>query len=179
MVLCPRCGVENYEDAVYCANCGAQLNSRGSKAYREESDYLGAASSGVILIILAITYFRYPFDFTLISDYIQRMATLQRYIKPPTAFFVPAIFFFNAVGVWSLVLGGLRVVFQRSLRRAIGDFAGGLFIFFFAFLLSSYADNVIRGWTVLAYLIVGIGLLVILQGLMHWIMSDSRRTQKR
>jgi hypothetical protein len=135
---------------------------------REPTDYLGALSAGVILIILAITYLRYPIDIYVVVSYFESLIVRQRYVKPPLALFDPAIFFFNVVGVWSLVLSGLRIVFQRSVRRAVGDFAGALFSFFFAFLLREYANNVLRGQAVLAYFIVAIGLLVIVNAIVSF-----------
>jgi len=191
MVSCASCGAENPDDAIYCAKCGARVEKRarvgdefseatgrgssqcfGTRAFprrrREQADYLGALSAGVILIVLAVTYIRYPINFSLIVDYFQSLIVSQRYVKPPLALLNPAIFFFNVVGVWSLVLSGLRIVLQRSVRRAIGDFAGGLFSLFFAFLLTNYANNILRGQAVLAYFIVGIGLLMVVNAIISF-----------
>lgn len=163
MVPCPKCGSENLEDAIYCANCGAPLTQHMLLQKRiDETDYLGMVSTGIVLILLAITYFRYPIDFYLIIDYVQRITSSQSYIKPPQTFFPPAIFFFNIIGIWSLTLTVLRLISQRSVHKSIGDFAGAVFSFFIAFLLTNYANNTISGRTILAYLIVGVGLLIII-----------------
>ena len=169
MVSCANCGAKNPEDATYCAKCGARLEKRARPIRRrEEADYLGALSAGVVLIILALTYLRYPFDLSLIVNYFESLATYQRFIKPPLALLNPVIFFFNAVGVWSLALSALRIVFQRRVRRAIGDLVGGLFSFFVAFLLTSYANDVLRGQAVLAYFVIGIGVVVVVNAIIHF-----------
>jgi len=166
MVSCTNCGAENPDDAVYCRSCGARLGRRRPLTrHRGEVDYLGALSAGVILIILAVAYIRYPFEIPMVVSYFENMISGQRFIKPPLALLTPAIFFFNVVGVWSLALSGLRVILQRSVRRAIGDFTGALFSFFLAFLLTNYANDVLSERVVLAYLVVGIGLLVIVNAI--------------
>jgi len=129
----------------------------------------------VILIVLAVSYLAYPISVSLIVDYFRSLEMQQRFVKPPTALLNPVIFFFNLVGVWSLFLAGLRLVFQRSARKAIGDLAGGLFSFFIAFLLTNYANDVIRGQAALAYFIVGIGLLIIVNAIVSFVRMDLRQ----
>jgi hypothetical protein len=122
-------------------------------------------TGGVILIILAVTYLRFPIGLTVIPSYFETILLQQRYIRPPQILFNPTIFFFQAVGLWSIVVSILRLVLQKSVRKAIGDFSGVLFAFFVAFLLANYADGTIAGRTLLAYFIVGIGLLAIVNAL--------------
>ena len=124
-------------------------------------DYLGGISAGLILVILAVTYFVYPFDFHLITNYFGSMITLQRYIEPPASLIMTASFFLNVVGVWSVVLAGLRLAIQKSIRKSIGELSGAAFKFFLAFLLISYAENVITTGKVLEYFIIGAVLLVV------------------
>ena len=176
MVQCSRCGTDNPDEAVYCTNCGALLEKREPPARRrEEADYLGALSAGVILIVLAVAYLRYPISVSLIVDYFRSLEIQQGFVKPPSALLNPVIFFFNLVGVWSILLAGLRLVFQRNARKAIGDLAGGLFSFFIAFLLTNYANDVIRGQAALAYFIVGIGLLIIVNAIVSFVRMDLRQ----
>jgi hypothetical protein len=169
MRSCPKCGASNLDDAGYCRNCGASLTRIAPPApverLRREPDYIGALSGGVILIILAVTYLRFPVGLTVISSYFETMLLQLRYIRPPQAFFSPTIFFFEAVVLWSIVVSMLRLVLQRSVRGAIGNFSGALFSFFVAFLLANYAGGTIAGRTLLAYFIVGIGLLAIVNAL--------------
>jgi len=51
----------------------------------------------------------------------------------------PMIFFFYAVGVWDIVLSGLRIVVEKNVKKALGDLFGCFFSFFCAFLLTKYA----------------------------------------
>lgn len=137
---------------------------------------LGAISAGVILIILAVTYLIYEptINFSTIVDYFERMGNLKTFIKPPIFLFDPAIFFFNAIGVWSLILSGLRIVFQRSAGKATGDVTGAFFSFFTAFLLTNYAADVFTEQTTLAYFIIGIGILVIINGVIYFAFPERK-----
>lgn len=161
MVVCQKCGKQNSEDAVYCSSCGTWLAGVAVSHRYVAPDYLGGISAGVILIILAVTYFVYQFDFHLISNYFGSMIALQRYIKPPVSVLMTASFFFNVVGVWSVILSGLRLTIQRSVRKSIGDLVGAAFDFFLAFLLYSYAENVLTTEKVFEYFFVGVALLMV------------------
>ncbi len=174
MVICERCGKQNTEDAVYCSSCGAWLERVADSHYHVASDYLGGISAGVVLIALAVTYFMYPFDFHLISNYLGNMIALQRYIKPPVSLLVTASFFFNVVGAWSVVLAGLRLTIQKSIRRSIGDLAGAAFDFFLAFLLYSYAENVLTTANVFEYFLVGAISLVVVNIVSQFLVRHER-----
>jgi zinc-ribbon domain len=177
MISCPKCGASNPDDAEYCRNCGASLTRIAPPGpvarLRREADYISALSGGVILIILAVTYLRFPVGLTVIRSYFETMLLQQRYIRPPQLLFSPTIFFFECVGLWSIVVSVLRLILQRSVRKAIGDFSGTLFAFFVAFLITNYADGTIAGRTLLAYFIVGIGLLAIVNALASHREKDS------
>jgi len=171
MPYCPKCRAEVSSEMKFCPKCGASLGVT-VQPFRDRmrergSDILGAVSAGVILILIALTYMRYPIDPSTIVDYFESMTVQRTFIKPPLIFFDAAIFFFYAVGTWGIVLSGLRLVFQRSVRRALGDLVGGFFSFFFALLLSRYAGGVFTWRTTLAYFIVAIGLLVIVNAIIH------------
>lgn len=141
---------------------------------------LDVISAGVILIILAVIYLMYAstINFSEIVDYFERMGNLKTFIKPPTFLFDPAVFFFNAVGVWTLILSGLRIVFQRSVGKAIGDVTGAFFSFFIAFLLTNYASDIFTGQTTLAYFIIGIGILVIVNGVIYFAFPERKVKNK-
>ena len=165
MVICQKCGKQNTEDSVYCSNCGSGIMRVESVLADSHSysppDYLSGISAGIVLIILAVTYFMYPFDFHLITNYFVSMIALQRYIKPPASLIMTASFFLNVVGVWAVILAGLRLAIQKSIRKSTGDLSGAAFDFFLAFLLISYAENVITTGNVLEYFIIGAVLLVV------------------
>jgi len=129
---------------------------------------LSAISAGVILIILATTYLMHPVPLSVVIDYFKSMEVHRAFIKPPLILLDLVIFFFNAVGVWQLVLSGLRIVFRHSVRRALEDVTGAFFSFFIAFLLTNYAIDVFTWQTALGYFIIGIGALVIINGIIHF-----------
>jgi len=169
MPNCPNCGTEVPSDAKFCTKCGADLRRstrpREALRTRHEPDVLGAVSAGMILIILAVTYLMYPIDWSVVPRYFEEMGRLKQFIKPPLILFNPAIFFFNLIAVMSLAMSGLRALWERNIRGAINDLAGGLFSFFIAFLLTNYRDNIISARTGLALLIVGIGGLVMVNAI--------------
>jgi len=175
MPYCPECGEEVGPEAKFCPNCGADLSAaaqtstfRISERRPREPYLLRFVSTGAVLIIIALTYILYPIDFAVIISYFESMANQEAFIKPPLILFDPAIFFFSAVGVWSIIFSGLRVLFQRILRKALGDLIGGFFCFFCAFLLINYAADVFTGRTTLAYFITAIGLLVTVNAMLHY-----------
>jgi len=186
MVKCSSCGKENEDNATFCTNCGARLQgsadsqraeassserspewsgSKPSLRHHEGEGFLGAVSAGVILIILAMTYLRYPNVFSAFVGYIRAWEFAHGFVKPPPVLVEPGIFFLEAVAVWSLVLAVLRIIVQRSARKAVGELAGALFCLFVAFLLIEYISDVYAGRTVLAYLVIGVGFVVVVNAL--------------
>lgn len=173
MPYCPRCGKEVSNEIKFCPQCGGALDATAQPEGSEinvrvpvranipqRTDLLGLVSAGIILVILGFTYFRYTIDFSVITNYIQNMANSKVFVKPPLVLIDPMIFFFYAVGVWGIILSGLRVFLEKSVRKALSDLFGCFFAFFCAFLLSNYAANVLTTRMVGAYFIIAIGLLI-------------------
>jgi len=182
---CPKCGFEVGEDAKFCPKCGTALGvdvqppiGRIREKGPKGPDILGAISAGVVLIIIALTYIVYieKIDPTIIIEYFEGMAEQGTLRKPPLILFDPAIFFLYAVGVWGIVLSALRIILQRSARKALGDLIGGFFSFFLAFLLTNYAADLFTGRTTLAYFIIAIGLLVIVNTIIHFVFPERWQT---
>jgi len=173
---CPECGAETSPEMKFCPKCGAAIGAVPQPIkprIRERGpDIIGLVSAGAILIIIGLAYVRNPIDPSVITDYFQRMGTQRTFIKPPSVLFDAAIFLFYAVGVWSIVLSGLRIIFQRSVRNALGDLIGGFFSFFVAFLLTSYAEGVFTGRVTLAYFVIAIGVLVILNAALDFALKE-------
>jgi len=170
---CTECGKEVADETRFCDNCGASLKSAQSAAdgiqntlpvnqkISERQDLLGLVSAGVILILVGITYQRYPIDLTVIRDYIQNMASSGIFVRPPQVLFDPMIFFLYAVGLWGIVLTVLRIVVDRNVGKAAQDFCGCLFAFFCIFLLTNYATGVFTERVLAAYFVVAIGVLIV------------------
>ena len=196
MVRCSSCGSDNVEGALYCTNCGVRLQlgadstraaapasersseqsrSRPSDRHRrEETDFLGVLTVGVILIILAMTYLRYPGVISAFDSYMRSLGGARGFVKPPRILIEPWVFFFEAIALWTFILAVLRIVLQRSLRRAVGDAVGALFSLFVAFLLTNYADAAYSGRIVLAYFVIGVGLIVVVNALTSFAFPDRR-----
>jgi hypothetical protein len=130
------------------------------EVYRNEG-MLGAISAGAVMVIIALTFIRFPGSFTVLGDYFTAMGDLGRFVRPPAVLLDGAVFFFAAVGLWSLLFAILRLLVQRSARKALGDAVGGAFSFYVAYVVSAYAALSFGGVALLAYLIVGLGMLAI------------------
>lgn len=168
MPYCPRCGKEVSNEMSFCPQCGGALGttaqpdtSRIRITVPRRPDLLGLISVGVVLILVGLTYYRYTIDPSVIGNYIQNMADKKVFIKPPLALLDPMIFFFYAVGAWGIVLSGLRIVLERSVKKALGDLSGCFFSFFCAFLLTNYAANAFNEQIMGAYFVIAIGLIIV------------------
>ena len=187
MPCCPGCGKEVSNEMSFCPQCGAALGAttlpdtsrtRVTVPVRANisrySDLLGLMSVGAVLIVLGLTWYRYAIDLSMIINYIQEMGDRNVFIKPPLALLDPMIFFFYAVGVWNIVLSGLRIVLEKSVRKALGDLFGCFFSFFCAFLLTNYAANVFTEQIVGAYFIVAIGLLIVANVIVYLVFREKK-----
>jgi len=187
MPYCPRCGKEVSNEISFCPQCGtalgATIQSNTSRMLvtvpvraniPRRPDLLGLISAGAVLILVGLTWYRYAIDHSMISNYIQKMADKNVFIKPPLALLDPIIFFFYAVGVWGIVLSGLRLVLEKNLRKAFGDLFGCFFSFFCAFLLTNYAANVFTEQIVGAYFMVAIGLLIAANAIVSLVFREKK-----
>jgi hypothetical protein len=153
----------------FCPNCGTTLPPRESAPAlssaaprtKPRSDILGGLSFGVVLILLAITYIRYPVAPETVITYIQRLANQRVFLKPPVILLNFSIFFFYASGAWGLVLSALRLLIQHNTRQTVTDLLGAFFSLYCGYLLTNYLEDVITSQGAFAYFIVGIGVLII------------------
>jgi hypothetical protein len=145
------------------------------EASRNES-LLGAISAGAVLIMIALTFLRFPTVFTVMGDYFRSMGELGIFFRPPQIMLEAAYFFFAAIGLWTLAMAVLRLLVQRSARRALNEAAGGLFSFYVAFVISLYAALRVGGIGAVALIIVGLGALVIVHGFIALALPWRRQT---
>jgi hypothetical protein len=180
MPYCPNCGKEVSNEMNVCPSCGGVLSSTDQPAQSEirattpvqtsvaqKSDLLSLISVGVVIMLIGLTYYRYTVDLSLIRNYIENMAASKVFIKPPTALIDPMIFLFSAAGIWGIILSGLRLLFEKNVRKAFGDLFGGFFAFFTTYLLTSYGANAFTEQIMGAYFIVAIGVLIVANSLIY------------
>ena len=103
-----------------------------SRQRRRIGDFLGLVSVAAILILIAVTYMRYPISASTLVEYFESMGRQGVLIKPPSILLDASIFFFYAAGGWGIVLSGLRIVFERSINKASSDLIGAFFSIFLA-----------------------------------------------
>jgi hypothetical protein len=142
---------------------------------REKPDFLGIVSGGVVLILLAITYIQYPISLSVLTNYLENMATQGVFLKPPLQLIDFAVFFLNAAGLWGIALTVLRIIFEHNIRKAFSDLVGGFFSFFIAYLVTNYARGSFTGHATLAYFIMSLGLLIIANAAVYFIPSKRDR----
>ena len=168
-MICPSCNDPIQEDMLFCANCGTALPKQVPTSptpsalpqRKRRTDILGGLSAGVVLILLAISYLRYPIAPETVTSYLQRLATQRVFLKPPTIILNFGIFFFYASGAWGLVLSALRLIVQRNIRQTLTDLFGALFSIYCGFLLTNYLEDGVTSQGAFAYFIVGIGILIV------------------
>ena len=134
------------------------------EAYRDEA-LLRAISAGVVLLLLAVTVLRHPDILALVGDYFRSMGEAGAVFRPPILLLQAGAFFLAAVGLWTLVMAAMRIVLQKSPRRALSEVVGSLFSFVVAFVLSGYAAGRYGGVAAIAFIIVGLGAIIIANGL--------------
>ena len=133
-------------------------------------------SAGVFLIILASAYVIYsPYiDVNEVITYFRNIPVHMGEIRPPQPIMDTAVFFFNSMGAWTLAVAGLRIVFQRSVPKALGDITGAFFAFFTSYLITNYAFHVFIWQTAVAYFIIGIGAIIIVNALVYFVFSEKQ-----
>lgn len=131
----------------------------------------------MILILFAVTYMSYPISASTMIEYFKGMGQQGVFIKPPSILLDASIFFFYASGGWGIVLSGLRIVFERSVKKASSDLIGAFFSIFLALLTTNYAADVVTARTTLAFFVIGLGSIVIVTSVVHVVFY--RKPQRR
>ena len=72
------------------------------------------------------------------------------------------------------MLSGLRLTIQKSIRRSMRDLAGAAFDFLLAFLLYSYAGNVLTTGNVFEYFLVGATSLLVVNIVSQFLIRQER-----
>jgi hypothetical protein len=140
-------------------------------------DLLGLLSVRVVLILFAVTYLRHPGTLAALVAYVETMVALKTYVKPPQSLLDAASFLFYAAGLWGLVLAALRLVVQRSMRKAVSALTGGVFALVIAYLVTGYATDLYTGRATVAYFIIAAGVLVIVNAVIQFQTRPRRRTR--
>ena len=181
MPYCPKCGREMSKTMKFCPNCGSL---RDPTVIREKSskmpDILDLISVGGILIIIGVTALRYEFNIiNVLIDYFQELINYGAFIRPPSILYEPIIFFFYVVCAFGIIISGVRIIFQRSTRKALSDLTGGIFAFLCAVIISNYAAENFTGHTTLAYFVVSIALVIIANAIIYYMLPETERNNSR
>jgi len=149
------------------------------KAKRVELESaLGTVSFGVFLLIVAATWMLYPLLPTEIITYLtslpSRSAVLGQPVMPPLTLFKPAIFFAYVLGVWLLILAGIRAV--AHVHGASSDAAGGVFFVACAFLFGLYTQGRVPARTLTPIIIILLGAVVTIAALLRALWQQRRES---
>ena len=128
---------------------------------------LDATSFGVFLIIVGLVFALSPGFLGSLGDFFRSFAT---YNGPPPYSAFPAVYdaFFNflsLMGVWSLVLAGIRLVVGLGWLSGVGSALGGIFLLIVGYYGRQLAQVGVSAWTVIAFIVIVGGILLIVNGL--------------
>ena len=113
------------------------------------------------MISLALAALAYPNTVSLIVEYLRELGARGYPFMPSYALARPVILFLNLVGAWSIIEGGLRLVFMMNPRRMFLNVAGGVFSIFLAYILNQHYLGLIRLSAIIPLAIAGLGMLII------------------
>jgi len=137
---------------------------------------LDAASFGVFLIIVGLVFAFTPGFLGSLGDFFRGFAT---YRGPPPYSAFPAVYdaFFNflsLMGVWSLVLAGIRLAVGLGWLSGVGSALGGVFLLVVGYYGRQLFQTGVSVWTVIAFIIIAGGILVIANGLTKHYLGPGR-----
>jgi hypothetical protein len=170
MPYCKRCGAEYQEGAKFCIKCGSSITEEwkpprdecfGEK--KQETDYIGLASFGIFLLIVAYLFLTNPLlgedivsFFTNLSD--AKFLPSGRLIDIFTLFLI-------LIGAWSFVEAGIRAAIKQPFRKSLSGVFTGVAFIIFAYLVSRYSQGTLDWQIALVLEIIIIGILIILYGI--------------
>ena len=178
MPYCPKCGREMSNTMKFCPHCGALRDPTVIREKRSKMpDILDLISVGGILIIIGVTALRYQINIiNVLIEYFQELINYGAFIKPPSVLYEPIIFFFYVACAFGIIISGVRIIFQRSTRKALSDLTGAIFAFLCAFIMSNYAANYFTGHKTLAYFVVSIALVIIANAVIYYMLPEKERS---
>jgi hypothetical protein len=132
---------------------------------KKESDPLGLASLGALLILAAFTWFYYPAASPQIQPFLQDLMTYYRPTKMYGELYEAFTFFAYWYGAWLLILACVRVTLKQELTRILGGATIGGALVSFGYILNEYSHMGITGNQLILQVIIVLGILVMLNSL--------------
>lgn len=128
---------------------------------------LDATSFGAFLIIVGLVFTLTPGFLGSLGDFFRSFAT---YRGPPPYSAYPAVYdaffsFLSLMGVWSLVLAGIRLAVGLGWLSAVGSALGGVFLLVVGYYGRQLIQAGMSAWTVIAFIMIVGGVLLIVNGL--------------
>lgn len=134
---------------------------------REESDFINGVGLGVLLIILASIFIKFPGIPGTFIDWLKGIGEGGQII-PPRSLLEPAAWLFGAMGFWEIISGITKGIMRKRFSSSIDDVYGGLFSIFLAYLLLLFIKGSISWGVVWPMFIIALGGLIILTALTHY-----------
>jgi hypothetical protein len=163
MPYCTKCGAEYQEGAKFCPKCGSSIAGEwrpprdecfGGK--KQESDYVGLASFGIFLLIVAFLFLDIVSFFTNLFDGM---------FQPSGRLIDVFALFLILIGASAFVTAGIRAAIKQPFRKSLSDVFGGIAFIAFAYLVNRYSQGALDWQIVLVLEIIIIGILIILYGI--------------
>ena len=141
-----------------------------SQSKPELESRFGAVSIGAFLIIIAVTWMYHPWLPSEILAYFKSFGTFGYPVAPPLILFKPTIFFAYVLGIWLLVLAGIRAI--AHVGGVSSDAAGGVFWIFCSYFLGLYAQGGISAWMIIPVLVILLGILITISSLVKALLKS-------
>lgn len=127
---------------------------------KKESDPLGLVSLGVLLVLVAFTWFYYPSASPQIQPFIQDLMTNYLPTKVYVELYAAFTFFAYLYGGWLLILAVIRVALKHELTRILGSATGGGAMAGFGYIVNEYSHNLIAGNELILQIIIVVGIVL-------------------
>nr|AKQ03929.1 hypothetical protein [uncultured euryarchaeote Rifle_16ft_4_minimus_39] len=184
MPACRKCGLDNGEQAKFCAFCGAPMPSAPAAegapvppavpqparpaeecfapSRPKKPEFPGWLGLGMALIVIGVVFLANPNLITEFAQWMDRWAKQGWVPRPPDTLIGSAILFSAAVGVTNLVTAIARWFVRRSNHRILGDILTSIAWFTLSSLTYLYLVRTLAGPVVVAAESVVVGVLLIL-----------------
>jgi len=130
---------------------------------RDRESILDLVSLGVFLIVVGYVWSQHIDLPSRILAFIRSMGTYRR-LPPYTSYndvYDSFILLTYMLGAWSFILAVIKIPLGAGVSSALGSAFGGIFLFAIGFFAGEYVEGRLTATTVLAYVFILGGLLII------------------
>lgn len=108
----------------------------------------------------------------ILSDFrlwIEQMTSKEGLTTPPEGLIRSATLFFGLVGLSNFFMAGIRLIFEKTGRRVLGDISTGVALLSFAYLISLYGGRALAWQMVVGIEAIVCGLLIVVYSILRYV----------